>query len=91
MNFKKMTVLFVTAAFLLSGICASASTISAIKYEVKDSFNDLSVTSDISEGIRNWQSDNIAGLSVAAGESGNAVCLENTSIKKILTPLILLI
>lgn len=85
MNFKKMTVLFVTAAFLLSGICASASTISAIKYEVKDSFNDLSVTSDISEGIRNWQSDNIAGLSVAAGESGNAVCLENTSIKKTVT------
>ena len=82
MSLKKMTALFAAVPFLLSGIYVSASTVSAIKYEVKDSFDDLSEGTDVSGGIRNWDSTDKAGLSVVTGKKGTGICINNTNIRK---------
>lgn len=82
MSLKKMIALFAAVPFLLSGMYVSASTVSAIKYEVKDSFDDLSEGTDVSGGIRNWVSDNAEGLSVVKGKKGTGICINNTNIRK---------
>ena len=84
MSLKKMIALLAAVPFLFSSVYVSASTVSAIKYEVKDSFDDITEASDVSGGIRNWESDNTAGLSVVRGKNGTGICINNTNIRKAL-------